>query len=209
MATATDHATESEATIQEQSPASGTISGVTRWRIKVDDYYRVAEAGLFARDARLELIEGEIFILSPIGNRHAACVDRTTEGFHVGLQGRAILRVQGPLRIDDHNEPQPDLMLLRRREDFYASAHPGPADVLLLVEIMDTSAAYDRGVKLALYARAEIAEVWLIDLNNLRIEIHRQPSQALYTEISIRTRGQRVSPGAFNDLELEVNALLA
>lgn len=205
MATANETATP----ITPPFPNEATTEAM-RWRIKAEEYEQILEAGILPTNVRTELVEGAILTVSPIGPRHQGLLNRLVHHFSP-LSSLAILSVQGPLRIDEHNEPRPDLMLLRPLEDFYTSAHPGPADVLLLVEVMDTSASapYDRGVKLGLYALAQISEVWLIDLNAQRIEIHRQPSQGLYTEISIRTRGQHVSPGAFADLDLEVNALLA
>ncbi len=121
---------------------------------------------------------------------------------------RALIRVQGPIRLDDRSEPEPDLAILRPRPDFYSSGHPTPADVFFIVEVMDTTADYDRGVKLAIYARANIAEVWLIDLNRELVEVYRRPIGEIYTENRILPRGQVVAPGAFPDVELAVDAIL-
>lgn len=176
-------------------------------RFTVAEYYRMAEVGILAPDERVELLDGEIIQVSPIGSRHAACVDRVNQLF-IPARPRAIVRVQGPIRLDDYSEPEPDLALLRPRADFYAMGHPGPADVFLIVEVMDTSAASDRTVKLALYARAGIAEVWLVDLNRGLVEVHRQPSAAGFGEILTFRRGQTVSPLAFPDLALDVDVIL-
>jgi Uma2 family endonuclease len=133
---------------------------IQRRLFSVHEYHQMLQAGVLGEDDRLELIEGEIVQLSPINSRHAACVNRLNALFTSRLTGRAVVSVQNPIRLDTHSEPQPDLALLKPRPDFYAASHPNPEDVLLVVEVADTSADYDRGVKLALYARVGIAEVW-------------------------------------------------
>jgi Uma2 family endonuclease len=179
-----------------------------RRRFTVAEYYRMAESGILRPDERVELIAGEIVAMSPIGSPHASCVKRAVALFSARLAGRATLSIQDPVLLDDQSEPEPDVALLRPRADFYKSAHPGPADVLLLIEVMDTSAPFDRGVKLPLYARAGIPEVWLLDLNGDRIEAHRRPVNGVYTEVQIRLRGQRLAPGAFPDIEVGVDEIL-
>jgi Uma2 family endonuclease len=181
---------------------------VRRWRFSVDDYYRMAECGILPKDARVELIDGEIFLMSPIGSPHAACVNRSSSVFFARFAGRTIVRVQSPIRLGERSEPNPDLALLWPRVDFYKSAHPGSEDIFMLVEIMNGSDAHDRNVKLPLYARSVIREVWLVDLNLERIEIYRQPANGIYTEIRILSRGQRLSPEAFPDLDLAVEDIL-
>jgi Uma2 family endonuclease len=166
------------------------------------------EAGILQEDSRVELIDGDLIAMCPIGPRHADEIDRLVELLVPRLVGRAILRVQNPVRLGDHSEPQPDLMVVNRRENGYASAHPGPADVLLLIEVMDSSADYDRGTKLGLYARFSIVEVWLIDLNEDRVELHRAPLDGTYTDRLIRGRGTSISPAALPDLILDVDAIL-
>jgi Uma2 family endonuclease len=131
----------------------------------VDDYYRMAEAGILKSTDRVELIRGEIIEMSPIGRRHAASVDRATELFVTRLHGRAIVRVQNPNRLDQYSEPQPDISLLKPRTDYYESGHPEPADIYLVIEVSDTPLAFDRDVKLPMYAIAGIREVWIVDLN--------------------------------------------
>ncbi|MEW4567726.1 Uma2 family endonuclease [Tautonia sp. JC769] len=179
-----------------------------RVRFTVDDYHRLAELGFLHEDARVELVEGDLIAMSPIGPRHADVVDRLVELLVPLLLRRAIVRVQNPLRLDEHSEPEPDLMLVNCREGRYASAHPRPDDVLLLIEVMDSSADYDRGTKLGLYARFAVTEVWLIDLTEQRIELHRSPNEGTYTERLIRSRGQTVAPTRFPDVELDVDAIL-
>lgn len=182
---------------------------VRRWLINVDEYHRLVEAGILALDARSELIEGEVFLSRPISNRHAACVRRLDDLFRERLDRRAVVSVQSPVRIGDHSEPEPDLALLRPRADhYYATGHPGPADVFLLIEVMVTSADYDRGIKLSLYARAGVAEVWLIDLPGERIEVDRRLFEDIYTENQIVSRGKGLAPEAFPELELGADAVL-
>lgn len=206
MATATrtrsiDHANE---------PAGDSPDSVSpsRVRFTVEDVHRLAELGFLREDSRIELIDGDLIAMCPIGSRHASGVERLAFLFASRLGGRAMVRHQNPIRLDEHSEPEPDLMLVRPREDFYASAHPAPADVLLLIEVMDSSADYDRGTKLGLYARFGVPEVWLIDLNEARVEQHRVPDKGTYTERLIRSRGQSVSPAALPDVELTVDEIL-
>ena len=154
-----------------------------RRRFDVDAYYRMAETGILSPEDRVELLDGEIIEMAPIGAPHGGKVDRLNS-LVAGLvaDGRVIARVQGPLRLDRRNEPQPDLMLLRPRADFYESSHPTAADVLLLVEVADSSLAWDRGPKLDLYARHGIPEVWIVDLVGRVVEVCRKPGPQGYAE---------------------------
>ncbi len=180
---------------------------VVRRKFTVEEYHRLAEAGILGEDDRVELIDGEIVQMSPIGARHAACVARLTR--QLGrLEERAILWVQNPIRLGDFGEPQPDVALLRHRPDFYAAGHPGPEDVLLVVEVAETSAAYDRQVKVPLYARWGVPEAWLVDLEQDRIEVYRGPSPEGYREVQVVARGEQVAPAAFPEAELRVDGLL-
>jgi len=174
----------------------------------VADYHKMAEAGILGEDDRVELLNGEIVAMSPIGSRHAACVDRLTQYLVVRVAGRAIVRVQNPIRLGEHSEPQPDVALLKPRPDFYAEAHPGPEDVLLVVEVAETSAAVDREVKVPLYARFGVPEVWLADLAGEQIEVFRQPSAQGYRELRVLRRGDSLAPILLADLLLPVDAVL-
>jgi Uma2 family endonuclease len=174
----------------------------------VAEYHRMAEAGILGEDDRVELLEGEIVAMTPIGSRHAACVARLT-ALLSRVQERGIVWVQNPIRLGEHSEPQPDLAVLKPRADFYAQAHPEPEDVLLVVEVAETSADYDREVKLPLHARAGIPEVWLVDLTEERIEAYLQPAPNGYREVRHVGRDGRAAPQAFPDLELAVADLLA
>ncbi len=174
----------------------------------VSEYHRMVEAGILGEDDRVELIEGEIVEMSPIGSRHARCVRRLNYLFGRRVAERAIVDVQNPVRLGEHSEPQPDMLLLRPRPDFYAAAHPGPGDVLLVVEVVETSAAYDPDVKVPLYARAGILEVWLVDLGEDRVEVYREPSPQGYRSVRHFRRGDRLSAEAFPDLEVSVEDVL-
>jgi Uma2 family endonuclease len=146
----------------------------------VHEFFQMADAGIFSMDDRVELLAGEIVQMSPIGSRHAACVNRLHRTFHGLLGSSAIVSVQNPVRLDDYSEPQPDIAVIRFREDFYRDAHPGPADVLLIVEVADTSADVDRGVNVPLYARAGIPEVWVVDLSGRHVEVYQDPHRDGY-----------------------------
>jgi Uma2 family endonuclease len=182
---------------------------ITHHRFTVDEYHRMAEAGILQREQRVELIEGEIVDMTPIGRRHMACVDRLTRDFVRGVGDRAIVRVQGSLRLHDHSEPVPDLVLLRPRDDFYADSDAGPEDALLVIEVADTSEHYDRHVKVPLYARAGIPEVWLVDLTaGSIITIHREPSPTGYAQTFAARGDDELSPLAFPDLTLTAGHVL-
>jgi Uma2 family endonuclease len=165
---------------------------IARRSFTVDEYERMGELGIISPGERMELIEGEIVEMSPIGERHAACVDALAELLRERLQRTVNIRVQNPLRLDEHSEPQPDIAVLRRRDDFYRSAHPAPADVLLLVEVSDTTLEYDRQVKLPLYARAGVPEVWIVNLPDERVETYSDPSGGAYQLTRSAARGEEV-----------------
>lgn len=183
--------------------------GVTtlRRRFTVDEYYRMGAAGILKPEDRVELIEGEIVQMSPIGSRHAGMVAFMTRLFVHAVGDRAIVQVQNPVRIGDHSEPEPDLMLLKPRSDFYTSAHPRPSDVFLLIEVADTSAESDREVKVPLYARAGIGEFWLVSLDQKQIEVYRDPQGDAYASTRIHSLGSSVSPQAFQDIRVSIDDL--
>jgi Uma2 family endonuclease len=166
---------------------------VTKRRFTVGEYHRLAEAGILSEDDRVELLEGEIFEMSPISSRHASCVDRLVQLFFERLGRRVIVRVQNPVRLSEYSEPQPDLTLLKPRADFYKAAHPQPDDVVLLVEVCETSGEFDRHVKLPLYAKAGIPEVWIVDLTREQIEVYRDPKPEGYQQSQIIGRGQTLT----------------
>ena len=174
------------------------------------EYHAMDDAGVFAPDERVQLVAGEIVVMSPMGSRHAAGVDLTADAFYTSrqIEGRALIRAQLPLVIPDFSEPEPDFMLLVRREDTYALAHPRPEDVLLLVEVADSTLAYDRRVKLPLYAAASIPETWLMNLRNDEIESHADPFPDGYRTVRRYRAGEVISPIAFPDLSFSVSQLI-
>jgi Uma2 family endonuclease len=174
----------------------------------VGEYERMAEAGIFDEDDRLELIEGEVVRMAAIGNRHASCVRRLDHLFSTRLGERALVDTQNPVRLGDLSEPQPDVAVLRPRADFYASGTPTAADVLLLVEVAESSLAYDRHTKVPLYAAKSVSEVWLVDLTAGTVEVFGDPSQAGYRHTRRLGRGDSLAPLAFPDLLLRPDDLL-
>jgi Uma2 family endonuclease len=168
----------------------------------------MAEAGLFLGGPHVELIEGEVIEMRPIGSRHAGCVDDLNSLLAHQIGRLAIIRVQGPIRIDEHSEPQPDIALLKPRRDSYRRSHPTPPDVLLVIEIADTSANYDRSVKLPLYARAGIPESWLIVLPKDTIEVYSEPGDGKYTRIQRFKRGKTLTSPTVASLSLKVDDIL-
>lgn len=181
---------------------------IARRSFTVDEYERMGEAGILSADDRVELIDGEIVEMSPIGKRHAACVARLTHFLTLRLQGRAVVWAQNPLRLDGRSEPQPDVTVLKPRDDFYAQSLPTPADVLLLIEVSDTTLDYDRQVKLPLYARAGVAEVWVVNLADERVETYADPSGGAYQSASTAARGEEVAARAGAGLRLSVEEVL-
>ena len=181
----------------------------TRRRFTVAEYYAMADVGILEENDRIELLDGDLIVMPPIGDWHAASVDRFTNSLPTLLQGRAIVRVQNPTRLNDNSEPQPDIMLLRWRDDFYGGGHPGPADVLLLIEVSDTSVDYDRSAKLSAYARAGIPEVWIATRQDSRIEAYTEPIEGEYSNVRYAAPGERIAPQAFPEVVLEVDSLIA
>ena len=180
----------------------------THHRIKVEEYERIIAANVWPEDERLELIEGELVRMSPINAPHAAAVKRLTELLRDRLGKRALVGVQDPIVLDDQSEPEPDISVLRRRADYYANAHPSPADVLLVVEVSDTTLEYDRDVKARLYARAGIPETWVVDLNGERVIVFRDLDSGEYTRMESVRRGADMTPSAFPDVTLHVDDIL-
>jgi len=174
-----------------------------RHRITVDEYHRMEQAGIFTEDDRMELIEGEIIDMAPIGNAHASAVRKLIHLLSDRIQGKAVLDVQNPLHLDDCSEPQPDVVLLKPRRDFYAAHTPRAEDVLLLIEIADTSLPYDREVKIPLYARHGISEIWLVNLQDRLIEVFRQPTPQGYRQRRQHHPGEPLQAGQLTTVRLD------
>lgn len=179
----------------------------TRHRFTLDEYHRLGEMGLFSEDDRVELVDGEIIEMTPIGLRHAACVKRFNALLSHQVGTRSILSIQDPLRVLD-SEPVPDLAILRYRDDFYAGKAAAAEDALLVIEVADSSLHYDQTVKAPLYAQAGIPELWVIDLNDNLIWVYLEPSDKGYLSIKAHQRGSSITPQAFADIPLNVNDIL-
>lgn len=174
----------------------------------VEEYHRMFETGILSADDRVELLAGEIVEMPPIGFYHAGTVDRIAYVLMSRLGARAIVRVQNPIRISVESEPHPDVSLLRPRPDFYTESPSEPSDVYLVIEVMDTSVERDRRVKLPLYARAAIPEVWLVNLPAACIEVCRTPRPDGYAEARTLHRGDPLTIAAFPDVTLRVEDIL-
>lgn len=179
-----------------------------RRQFTVKQYHQMVEAGILTEDDRVELLEGEIIEMSPIGRRHAACVNRLVRLFSQRLGDRVIVAAQNPVQLGDRSEPQPDIALLRPSADFYEAGHPQAQDIWLLVEVADTTVEFDREIKLPLYARSGVREVWLVDLNENAIAVYREPSLSGYGQVQQLQRGQELTVQAFDDLRLSVDEVL-
>ncbi|WP_114312646.1 Uma2 family endonuclease [Thermus caldifontis] len=162
-----------------------------RYRFSAEDFHRMAEAGILPEDARVELVEGEILTMSPVGKRHMATVKRLMDLLFPLQQGRkALLQIQDPLRLSPESEPQPDLALLAYREDFYRDRIPEAQDALLVVEVAETSLEHDLGVKVPLYAKAGVPEVWVVDLMRDRMHVFRKPTGEGYGHQEVLEEGE-------------------
>jgi Uma2 family endonuclease len=181
---------------------------IARRHFNIIEYYRMAAAGVLSEDDRVELIEGEIIEMNPIGSRHAACVGRLTEILGRVAGNEAIVWVQNPVQVNEYSEPLPDVALLKRRDDFYAQANPRPTDVLLIIEVADSSVEYDHQIKIQLYARAGIQEVWLVNLPQKVIEIYAQPVNETYSEIRLVKQGENLTSDTIHHLMIDASQVL-
>lgn len=180
-----------------------------RRRFTTVEYHAMADSGILSPDDRVELIEGEIWEMSPTGGPHFAGVARLDRAFQKRLgDEEAIIVIQSPIHLNDLSEPEPDVLVLRFRGDFYGGSLPTPADAFLLVEVADSSLEFDRRVKLDLYARNRVPEAWLVNLKQGTVEVYREPSPQGYGKPRIFRRGDRVSPLAFPGLQIEVAEIL-
>ncbi|PSB35864.1 Uma2 family endonuclease [filamentous cyanobacterium Phorm 46] len=174
----------------------------------VQEYHLMNEAGVFGENERVELIEGEILQMAAISPRHASCLRRLIRQFRQLPEESAILDVQNPIQLTEKTEPQPDVVLLQPRADYYETAHPVPSEVLLLVEVSDSTVDFDRDVKVPNYSRSGIQEVWLWDLEANCLEVYRQPSQNGYSLMLKFWCDQQVAPLAFPEFEVSVDFIL-
>lgn len=193
-------------TIPVASPPAAAAP--SRRRFTVAEYYAMADAGILSENDRVELLDGDVIVMPPIGDWHAGGVKFFNNTMLPKLLGRAMIAVQDPVRLDEYSEPQPDMMLLLWRDDFYRSGHPRPADVLLLIEVADTSVGYDRNSKLPVYARAGIPEVWIVNRPARRIESYSEPSGDTYSAVRHFSPGGSITPQAFPDIVMEVGHII-
>ena len=182
---------------------------VPRRLLTVEDYHRMGEAGILSRDDRVELIEGELVEMAPIGSEHAASVGMLNRLLVLAVGGRAVVFPQNPVRLDVHNEPQPDFTVLKPRPDGYRSALPTPEDVLLVVEVAASSLAYDRGLKLALYARHGIPELWIVNVAAQEIEIFRKPAGDHYASTARAGRSGSLEIEALPGVRIAADPIFA
>lgn len=173
----------------------------------VDEYHAIAAAGIFERE-RVELVEGEVVAMAANGSRHSACVTRLTALILGRVGDSAIVRVQEPLRLSDRTELEPDIAIVRRRQDYYATAHPSAADTLLAIEVAESSLAYDRDVKLPLYAGAGVPEAWLVDLAKRQVRVLTEPSVEGYRLTVIKSPADTIEDFAGLSVALLVDELL-
>jgi len=174
----------------------------------VEEYHQLVERGFLSEDSAVELIEGEVVRMSPIGSRHAGIVNRSSTYLNRVLGDVVVVSVQNPIHLSDVSEPQPDIALLRPRDDFYSNSHPGPGDILVVIEVADESLRFDRTVKLPLYARARIPQVWLIDLQKNVVEIHSKPKSGRYQKNVSLKRGDGLVIPELADFSFKVYDLL-
>jgi len=184
------------------------LAKAKRKMFTTDEYHYMIEAGVLREDDRLELIQGEIFEMAAIGSYHASCVGRLTRLFSANFSEDVIVWVQNPVCIKQHSEPEPDVSLLKPRSDFYAGRHPEPKDVMLIVEVADTSLEDDRDMKIPLYAKAGIREVWIVNLKASCVEVYTNPLSGEYRNVRIFRKGSVLSPGIFPDTEINVDDII-
>lgn len=198
----------STATHLRYSEGALMSSGSQRKLFTANDCYRMAEAGILLPEDRVELIRGEILKMSPIGPRHGASVDGATRVFVQRAGNNAIVRVQGTVELDQFCAPQPDIVLLRPRDDFYVRRNPSVADIILIIEVADSSREYDMSVKVELYAILGVHEYWVADLRNNRLIVYSQPTQDHYQAVREFRQGDTVTPQLLPDCPIEVAVLL-
>lgn len=194
----------------ELAPAARAAAdaGPARRRFTAAEYHAMGRAGILGENDRVELLNGDLIRMPPIGDWHNGKVARLNCELLPPLLGRAVVLVQGAVRLDDYSEPQPDLALLRFREDFYETGKPTPADILLLIEVSDRSIGYDRGARLAAYARAGIPEVWVVSRGERRIESYTEPADGAYAVVRYFGAGRSIAPQAFPDIALAVDRII-
>jgi Uma2 family endonuclease len=184
----------------------GTIQ-VERQRFTVDDYHKMAEVGILSPDDRVELIDGEVLQMSPVGSRHVACVARLNKLLQGSVGDRGIVIVQSPIRLNARYEPEPDVTVLRPREDYYESRLPVPGDVLLAIEVSDATLPFDQTMKAPAYGRSGVPELWIVDLEGERIECHSHPGEMGYRQRILAMRGDTIVSSADPLISIDVRSV--
>jgi len=184
-----------------------TMPQPVQLRFTVDEYYKMIELGILKDYEKAEIIEGELIKKMTVGDKHAAIVNFLTKFFVQNVSDDILVSVQNPVRLTEYNEPEPDIMLADLRK-FDGNRHPRPEEVILIIEVSDSTVKYDRDKKLPLYAGAEIAEVWIINLPNEIVEVHTKPNVGLYQSVKIFRRGETVQSEVLPDLSLQVDSVL-
>jgi Uma2 family endonuclease len=182
---------------------------VSKKLFTVHEYHRMVDAGIFRENDCVELIRGEIIAMSPISPPHNAAILRANQALGRIVGDRALVGVQGSIRLDEYDEPQPDLYLLRPKDDFYASGHAGPADILLIIEVADSSLKYDQGVKPELYAETGVPEYWISNLQDDLLIVHLDPQGKTYRTVRQIHRGHTIAPQLLPDCPVLIDSLLA
>lgn len=185
-----------------------TAVPMTHHRFTIEAYDEMVAHGILTSGDRVELLAGEIVEMPPIGSRHSGCVARLNHLFASALLQQATIFVQNPVQLLPDSEPEPDVALLKPRADFYDHAHPRSGDILLLVEVAESSLAYDREVKLPIYAAAGIREVWIIDLVGKAIEVYTDPTGRRYAAVRRLRRDETFSPAAFPGFQLRASDVI-
>lgn len=180
----------------------------TRHKLDVYDFFRLVETGIVPADQRVELIDGALIDMAPIGEDHAGTVNQLNELLGAACYLRAIVSVQNPVRFDRYTELQPDIAVCRRRADFYRSEHAKPSDVLLLIEVADSPLRYDQTVKRDIYARAGIVEYWIVDRQNKGVIVHREPSATGFRDVQTIVTGVQLRLAAAPDIVVDLADLV-
>ena len=178
-----------------------------RARFSREAYHRLGEIGILGSDNRVELVDGEILMMSPIGPPQGGLITRLNKFFTKHLPDIVDCRVQLPIGVNDHSEPEPDIALVRRQEDDYQVKHPMPSDVFLLIEVAQSSVSYDLGKKLRIYAQSHVPEYWVIDIGKRIVITHREPVGATYNQVKSFGAGDAIAPLAAPDCQLDLNWL--
>ena len=181
---------------------------VATYRFSIEEFNKLGEAGIFDEDDRVELLDGEIIVMSPIGSQHAGISMRLHWTLQRRLGDRVLVNGQNPAVLDDFSEPLPDITLLKPKSDFYTSAHPRPEDIFLLIEVSDSTLRYDRGRKLRKYAERKLTEVWVVHVKQGVIEQFREPIAGEYSLSETLERSQKISLAAFPEIEFLVEDLI-